>query len=189
MNKSKRKQKLREELLKRRSSIPKETYLQKSAQIRQRLRELPEFRKAHTVHCYVSINDRREVNTHPLIKNMISGKKQVVVPVTEIKKGALSHVHLNSFEDLKTNRWGVLEPKGGLEVEPDMLDLVIVPMVGGDRSNNRIGYGKGFYDRFLAETNCPKIGLLFEECLVEEVPTEPFDVKLDKLITENGIRS
>lgn len=184
MNKTQQKQKLRKELLKKRKSISKEEFLQKSTQIFKRLTEQAEFKKANTIHCYVSINERREVNTHPLIKKMLEDEKRVVVPFTQIEKGTLLHIKLDNFEDLKPNRWGVLEPQEGNEVNPKELDLVIVPMVGGDSHKNRIGYGRGFYDRFLRQTNCPKIGLLFEACLVDKVPVEEFDVGLDKILTE-----
>jgi 5-formyltetrahydrofolate cyclo-ligase len=69
----------------------------------------------------------------------------------------------------------------------EKLGLVIVPMVGGDNQKNRIGYGKGFYDRFLKQVDCPTVGLLFNECLVQKIPVEPFDVSLGKIITEDQI--
>ncbi len=187
MNKSEQKQQIREKLLAQRESISKEQYLQKSKQICERLKGLDEFKQANFIHCYVSINERREVNTHPLLRKMLKEGKNVVVPFTQIEKGTLRHIHLKRFEDLKPNRWGVLEPGEGNEVHPEKLDLVIVPMVGGDSDKNRIGYGKGFYDRFLAKTNCSKIGLLFNACMNENLPAEPFDIALDKLITEKAV--
>lgn len=187
MNKSKQKQQIREKLLAHRKKIPEDGHQKQSKQIRERLKKLSEFHEAQTVHCYVSINDRREVNTHSLIKEMLQMNKTVVVPFTQIEKGRLRHIKLERFEDLKPNRWGVLEPSEGKEVEPEQFGLVIVPMVGGDSQKNRIGYGKGFYDRFLSKTDCPKIGLLFEGCLVNKLPVEPFDVPLDKLITEKQV--
>ncbi len=187
MNISQQKQNLRKKLLEQRKSLSEESYLQKSVQICKRLTEQAEFKKAQTIHCYVSINKRREVNTHPLIKKMPEDRKRVVVPFMQIEKGTLLHIELNHYDDLKPNRWGVLEPQKGNEVDPKELDLVIVPMVGGDSHKNRIGYGKGFYDRFLQQPNCPKIGLLFEECLVEKVPVEGFDVGLDRIMTEDKV--
>ncbi|HLR76230.1 MAG TPA: 5-formyltetrahydrofolate cyclo-ligase [Balneolaceae bacterium] len=187
MNKSKQKQKLRKTLLKRRNSLSEKEYFQKSRAICRRLTDLSEYKKAKSVHCYVSINERNEVNTHPLIKKMLAEGKRVIVPISEIEKGTLRNVQLNQFKDLKPNRWGVLEPAEGEEAAHHELDLIIVPMAGGDMNKNRIGYGKGFYDRFLAQTNCLKIGLLFEPCLEDEIPTESFDVKLDKLITEQRL--
>lgn len=187
MDKSKQKQQLREVLLKRRNGISEEAYLHKSEKICEHLQNIAVFKQANVVHCYVSMNERNEVNTHPLIKQMLAGDKQVVVPVTKMEEGTLHHTRLNRFNELKPNKWGVLEPQGGFEVSPEVLDLVIVPMAGADAHKNRIGYGGGFYDRFLAHTNCPKVGLLFEKCLVESLPTESFDIPLDKLIMEKGM--
>lgn len=184
MDTKSQKDKLREQLLKRRLELDEEEYLRRSARIVRSLQKQPEFQKAKTIHCYVSLNERREVNTRPLIRELLAGDKNVVVPITEFDSGRLKSVHLDSYSDLKKNKWGVLEPEGGRKAEKSEIDLVVVPMVGGDFNRNRIGYGKGFYDRFLSSLNVPAIGLLFNTCLLQEVPVEPFDVPLEKLITE-----
>lgn len=190
MNQKKRKHQLRKQLLDRRSSISEQEYLEKSDQIISRLKKLTIFQNAHNFHCYVSLNERREVNTQPLIKELLNAGKRVVVPVTNIDSGTLTHVALTDFDDLEPNKWGVLEPpETAREVNIGILDLVIVPMVGGDRQKNRIGYGKGFYDRFLQQTDCVKVGLLFEQCMVDHLPVEPFDVPCTLLITEEQIVS
>lgn len=181
------KEELRKRLLKQRSAIPEPEYYGMSADIIECLKGLREYQQASTVHCYVSMNSRREVETHELIKEMLQRQKKVVIPKTNIKERTLSHYRLHSFDDLKKNGWGVLELNKGDEVSVDALDLVIVPMVGGDEQGNRIGYGQGFYDRFLQNVSCPKVGLLFERNILEEIPTEQFDVPLDKIITENRI--
>jgi len=133
------------------------------------------------------MNERREVETQELIIEMLSKGKCVVVPVTDFETGSLDHIKLDKFEDLEANKWGVLEPKAGSSVEPQKLDLVVVPMVGGDEQCNRIGYGEGFYDRFLQDVSCPKIGLLFEKNIVPEIPVEEFDIPLDAIITEQRV--
>lgn len=187
MGASEEKEQLRAALLKQRSHIPEPAYLQRSSAIIDRLRALPEFTAADTVHCYVSLNERREVNTRPLLMSMLNGPKKVVVPVTQMENGTLRHVHIEAFSDLHANEWGVPEPTEGEEVGLGELDLIVVPMVGADRNRNRIGYGKGFYDRFLARVDCPTVGLVFEQGLVPSIPAEPFDVPLDYCITEQQI--
>lgn len=181
------KQQLREELLRRRSKLHLSEYRNKSGYIVQSLKNQPEFGNAKVIHCYVSMNKRNEVNTHPLIKDLVKGEKKLAVPVTNFGDGTLSHIYLEKFEDLKENKWGVLEPQNGELANVEDFDLVIVPMVGGDHDKNRIGYGKGFYDRFLQKIKCPAIGLIFNCCLIEEIPVEPFDVALDKCISESKI--
>lgn len=162
-------------------------YLEKSKAIVQRLKQQPEFKRAETIHCYVSLNQRNEVNTRPLIKDLVRSDKKMVVPITHFNSGELTHVYLQHYSDLQQNKWGVMEPSGGKNADQADLDLIVVPMVGGDLQKNRIGYGKGFYDRFLSQVSAPTIGLLFESCLLEEVPVETFDVPLDKLITEKKV--
>lgn len=187
MAKNKKKEELRQHLLKQRESIPEPEFYGASADIIEELKEQKEYQDAETIHCYVSINKRREVETRVLIKEMIARGKDVVVPVTEFESGSLTHIRLESYSDLKENKWGVMEPTRGEEVTPEAIDLVIVPMVGGDEQCNRIGYGEGFYDRFLKDVDCPKIGLLFDVNIVEQLPTENFDIPLDKIITEKRI--
>ncbi|NGP76215.1 5-formyltetrahydrofolate cyclo-ligase [Balneolaceae bacterium YR4-1] len=189
MDLSQRKQAMREQLLKVRSELGTAEYREKSDQIITRLKTEAEFKSAEVIHCYVSMNERREVNTHGLLENLVNSKKKPVVSITHFDDGTLSHRYLESMDDLKENKWGVLEPVRGEVAALDEFELVIVPMVGGDRKKNRIGYGKGFYDRFLREVSCPAIGLLFDRCLVESVPVESFDVALDKCITESKIIS
>lgn len=187
MNIADQKKEIREKLLKRRKSLSKETYEQYSVQIIEKLKKQPEFAEAETVHCYVSMNQNREVNTLALLDTMLLQMKEVAVPVMNRAESTLQHIQLVNFDQLESNTWGVLEPTSGKEMSPDRLELIIVPMVGGDQQKNRMGYGKGFYDRFLADVNCPTIGLLFESCLVDELPVDTYDVPLNKLITEKQI--
>lgn len=187
MEKNQQKEKLRSKLLEQRKSITAYDFFGASADIVEKLKGLEKFQQAHTIHCYVSMNKRREVETQELIIEMLSKEKRIVVPVTNFDSGTLNHVELNKFEDLETNKWGVLEPESGSQVKPEELDLVIVPMVGGDEQCNRIGYGEGFYDQFLEQVECPKIGLLFEQNVVDQIPTEDFDVPMDAIITEKRI--
>lgn len=181
------KQKLRENFLDTRTALSETDYLQKSEEIVSRLVEQPEFVAASTVHCYVSMEKRREVNTRALIKKILDQKKRLAVPVTDFETMRLESCLLKRFKDLEKNKWGVLEPKEGSRLSPQEFDLVVVPMVGGDEERNRIGYGKGFYDRFLSEVTCTTIGLSFETCIAESVPAEDFDVPLHKVITEERV--
>lgn len=187
MEVAKQKQKLREQFLDQRLQLTEEAYLKKSSQIIDRLKQLEEYQVAQKMHCYASMQKRNEVNTIDFIKELLDQDKRLAVPETDFEKNVLHSRYLEQFEDLHENKWGVLEPVAGAMAEPGEFDLVIVPMVGGDYSKNRIGYGKGFYDRFLSGSTGTRIGLLFESCLVESIPTEEFDIKMDKIITEDRI--
>ena len=177
---------LRKELLKIRNSMNETDWLQKSIQIANRLRSLNLFVKASVIHCYISMNQRKEVNTHPLIEELLSGEKKVLVPITDFEKVQLTTVELNSLDELTENKWGVLEPKSQV-ITKLVPDVVIIPLLAADMEFNRLGYGKGFYDRFLKDQKFTKIGLVFEDFLLKEIPVEAFDEKLDILVTEKAV--
>lgn len=182
-----RKKEIRRRLLNRRMSIPSEVIKELNNKIITRLLSLDEFKKAKTVHIYIPIKGKNEVNTRPVIGELLRERKEVVVPVMEFNSVVLHHVYLNGLEDLKQNKWGVEEPVHQEEADVQQLDIIVVPMIGGDLHGNRLGYGKGYYDSFLSQTKAVKIGLLYNTCLVDEIPVESHDVELDILITEKKV--
>lgn len=183
MSVSDQKSELRARLLKLRKSINEEDWQIRSETIINELKKIPEFITSDIIHCFVSMNDRKEVNTHSLLDDLISSGTKVIVPVTDFETGELKHSELKSFKDLKKNKWGVLEPN---EIYPQTkeIGLILVPLLAADNEFNRLGYGKGFYDRFLRKENAIKVGLLFDDFLIDQIPVENFDEKLDILITE-----
>ncbi|WP_138429485.1 5-formyltetrahydrofolate cyclo-ligase [Fodinibius saliphilus] len=183
------KEELRSRLLEARESITAKAFSHGSKHIIGSLKDKPAFLEADVIHCYVSMNSRGEVDTHHLLKELLNSDKDVIVPISNFADHTLSHIRLDSFDQLKENKWGVLEPDEGEEVSIDQVDLVVVPMVGGDECANRIGYGKGFYDRFLKDVSALKIGLCFEQNIVPKLPVEEFDIPLDHIITEERIIS
>ncbi len=86
---------------------------------------------------------------------------------------------------LKKNAWGIVEPVDGEKIDEKLLDAVIVPLLIADQHGNRVGYGKGFYDRFLAKCrkDCIKIGISYFEPVASIIDVGPFDIPLDTLIT------
>jgi len=174
---------LRNRLLKARTSISVDEWAEKSLLAVKRLQGLTEFQTSGTIHCFVSMNKKREVNTHDLIRNMLLTDKEVIVPVTDFEKVKLRHTKISSFEELAPNKWGILEPVNSDSFD-SKIDIIIVPLLAADISFNRLGYGKGFYDRFLSSSNALKVGLLFDGFLLDEIPVEDFDEKLDILITD-----
>lgn len=186
MSVSDQKSELRARLLKLRKSINEEDWQIRSETIINELKKIPEFITSDVIHCFVSMNDRKEINTHSLLDDLISSEKKVIVPVTDFETGELKHSELRSFKDLRENKWGVMEP---VEIHPQtqQTDLILVPLLAADKDFNRLGYGKGFYDRFLKKENAVKVGLLFDDFLLDQIPVENFDEKLDILITEKMI--
>lgn len=143
------------------------------------LRTLPEFQDAKTIGFYVSTPD--EVHTHDIIKEVLHKKeKRIAVPLYSAKMlSELSH-----WSDLAMGAFGILEPRTVSAID---VDLVIVPGVAFDIQGNRLGRGKGFYDKLLQHFQGHVIGLAFEQQIVKEIPTENHDIKIQKLITETRI--
>lgn len=177
---------LRKQLLSKRSLIRKEDWIERSRLIKNQFLKSPEYQKASFVHCFVSMNEKNEVDTHSLLREMLNQGKKVVVPLTDFKENTLSHSSLETFDNLIENKWGVLEP-GKLNPAPEILDIILVPLLGADKHGNRLGYGKGFYDKFLEQSDALKIGLVFKDFILKKIPIEPFDQPLDGLISEEGI--
>lgn len=180
---SKEKKALRARLLDIRMDMNAETWSRRSKQIVDELKQLPEFLKAERIHCYVSMNQRHEIETHSLIQELLNENKKVIVPVTNFEEGTLQHIPLESWNELNENKWGILEPKSSTPYQGEF-DVILVPLLAADKKFNRLGYGKGFYDRFLSSTNATKIGLLFHEYLMNQIPVDDHDEKLDILITD-----
>jgi 5-formyltetrahydrofolate cyclo-ligase len=158
-----------------------------SKSIAEKLYTLQHFINSDTIHCYVSIRKNNEVITDDIIKKCFELDKIVVIPKVE-GDGKLSHHQIESLKKLEHNGWGVREPATENHWPVSKIGLVIVPMVAGDSHRNRLGYGKGYYDRFLSRMNCFKIGLLFHcQLHPEQLPAEPFDIRPDLIITENEV--
>jgi 5-formyltetrahydrofolate cyclo-ligase len=128
------------------------------------------------------------VETIQLLDQMLEEGKQVVVPRSLPENRQLEHIRYSGQSELAENELGILEPIGGERIDPDHLDLVLVPLLAADMEKNRLGYGLGFYDRFLEGLTATKAGLMFSVSLSDErLPVSEFDVTLDYLITEEGI--
>src|SRR5690554_2275364 len=113
---------------------------------------------------------------------------KLVISRSDLDAGTMDHYLWEKDDLLEVNDWGIEEPRSGLSIMPHQLDAVLVPLLGFDRQGNRIGYGKGFYDRFLAgcRQDCLKIGLSFFEA-VDSLPAEPTDIPLDFCISSQKI--
>ncbi len=161
------------------------SYRSLSMAIMIRCLELPEYRRAGTVHVYVS-SLNNEADTIGLIYKMFDEGKRVVVPVCAAGPRTLRHVRIDSIEALRPGRFGVMEPYGdGFEVvRPGGIDIILAPMLAFDRTGGRLGFGGGYYDGLFAEATCPKTGLAYSFQEVPVVPREPHDRTLDIIMTD-----
>lgn len=167
-------------------SYPKTVLYNLSEKILKRLEETDLFRQASSIALYHAI--RGEVQTAAFIEKWYL-KKQLLLPV--IEGDDLHLVPYRGKESLKSGVFGILEPTAAEEVLQTEYspDLIIVPGVAFDRSLNRTGRGKGYYDRLLSTLEAPKIGICFNFQLQESIPVESFDKKMDLIITESEIIS
>ncbi|MGI6538685.1 MAG: 5-formyltetrahydrofolate cyclo-ligase [Caldicoprobacterales bacterium] len=180
------KKKLRNAMIAKRDSIPDEKRKLKSLIIERKLRAHVFYQNADVIMTYVSFNS--EVDTHSIIKNALDNGKRIVVPVSIPEGRLLLPCEITSLDDLKPGTWGILEPakEKRIIIEPKKIDLVIIPGIAFDSYKNRLGYGAGYYDRFLPSLrhDAVKVGIGFIEQIVDILPVEPFDVSLDMIVTD-----
>lgn len=145
------------------------------------------YRNANTVFIFVSYGS--EVDTHKIINYMIKDGKRVCVPkIINLKDGIMKSIEISSMDELKLSFKGILEPEYDEKrvIDEIYIDLAIVPGVAFDKYGGRLGYGGGFYDRFLKKmrSNSEFIALCYEEQMVEEVPSYENDIKICHIIKE-----
>ncbi len=151
---------------------------------------LPAWREARTVMIYVDF--RQEVQTGRLIRQALEKGKRVMVPVCRQQPRVLVASEIKDYPgDLAPGCWGILEPKPEClrPVDPEEIDLVLVPGVAFDRYGNRLGYGAGYYDRFLAllRPDAVTAALAFQLQVLPSVHHEAHDWPVQLVVTENGI--
>lgn len=143
-----------------------------------------DFTAVKTIHLFLSMDKFNEINTQPIIDFFRSIDKQIAVSVCDFSNNTLKHYLLTENTQLSVNKFGVPEPVNATKITPQELDIIFVPMLISDKKNYRVGYGKGFYDRFLAEcrADCKTIGLNFFKPIEKITDTHQFDVPLDIVI-------
>ena len=141
------------------------------------------------VHLFISIKKKLEPNTHPIMEHLFSMGKTVVTSQSDFKTKQMTHRTVSPNSLLQTNRYGIPEPIKGTLVPPSAIDLVFVPLLGYDVKGQRVGYGHGFYDRFL--TKCAQhavfIGLSYFPPGPKIIDSEPTDIRLNYCIHSEGI--
>lgn len=181
---------LRREILAMRGAMSKEDVERKSECIHKRLFMTNYFQKASTILAYMDF--RNEVTTGAIITKALDLGKRVCIPVCSKEGCLITPSEVRHFPgDLQCGTWGILEPKSDCmrPVNPSEIDLVLVPGVAFDYQGNRLGYGAGYYDRFLQKTNSDTIfiALAFQLQVVDNVFPAPHDIPLHFIITEDQL--
>lgn len=176
------KSKLREEVQRKAASLPPH-YLNHSAEeICRTVLNLEEYKRAGAVFSFVG--RPFEINTKPIIEDALMSGKILCAPKC-IAKGVMDARQILDFDDLEEARLGLLEPKDSCKVIlPSEIDFALIPCVSCDMSGHRLGFGGGYYDRYLRETHFFKCVICRQELILENVPWEAHDVIPDLLVTE-----
>ncbi|RJQ32217.1 MAG: 5-formyltetrahydrofolate cyclo-ligase [Actinobacteria bacterium] len=176
---------LRERILQYRKSLGLSQRQKKSFLVKHKLFNSKEYKQAKNLLFYCSYGS--EVITYLMIEETLAFGKKVFLPLCT--QNNLQVREIKSLSDLNPGYGGILEPtENTREVKPQEIDLVIVPGVCFDKTGYRLGYGKGFYDRFLKDVpQVKKIGLCYCMQLVEKLDCEAHDIPVDMIISEEGI--
>lgn len=182
------KRSLRKKMIAWRSSLTAAEALEKSQKIAARIKTIREYQNAKTILFYVSAKPN-EVDTHPLIREALSGSIKVLVPATDFDRNELIISEIKDMQELVPARYGLLEPRRDslVPTDPGEAEVIIVPGVAFDRQCRRIGFGGGYYDRLLADSEAITIALSYEGQMVERVPVDDNDIPVDMIVTESAI--
>lgn len=182
------KKELRRSALKQRRELSPAEINQRSEQIGQALLQLPMFRQAKTLMCYVAVAD--EVQTKKIMAEAQRLGKKICIPRIRDKAGIMDAVCVRETDTLVAGAYGIFTVNAAAAelVSPEQIDLVLVPGAAFDRTGHRLGLGGGFYDRFLTQTQTAFcLALAFSCQIKEEIPYEPHDHLMDAVLTEQGL--
>lgn len=189
MTTGKIKKTIRQEVLRRRDAISKNVKKEKDIVIMQRIIQLPEFINAKTIFFYTSF--RSEVDTMDMIKVSLNTGKLIVLPKVDKENNRLKLYEIKNMNELARGYMWILEPFVSEDRLRDLddIDFIIIPGAAFDIYGNRLGYGAGFYDMLLSKMKkkIPIVAPAYEEQIVEKIPAEPHDIKVDKIVTDKKV--
>jgi 5-formyltetrahydrofolate cyclo-ligase len=182
------KKELRKRLREVMDSIPPEELRARSVEVCRLLVEQPEYKRAEVVLVFFSLSS--EADTTPLVLRAWQDNKRVLAPKVSWEQRRMLPIEIRSSLDLAEARMGIREPASGVPVPVGEIDLVILPGLAFDPFGNRLGRGKGFYDRFLAHKDYRAVScaIALEEQFVDFVPVGPHDMPIDMLVTDKAVR-
>lgn len=161
--------------------------IQRDCSVTQNLFALDKYKNAKTVLCYMSLDD--EICTDEIVRTSLKNGKRVAVPFCVDNDGNMDFYYINSLNDLSVQSFGVREPiiEKCEKVTTFENTIIILPGLCFDKTGNRLGYGKGYYDRFLQIHPLISVGLCYNSLIVKNVPIDEYDKKVDIIVSENGV--
>jgi 5-formyltetrahydrofolate cyclo-ligase len=185
MDLRKRKRRLRRQVLSARDALGVDEITSRSQRLHRNLEILAEYQAARTVHLFASFGT--EVDTRPLLESLWARGTRTVLPRVA-PDGQLEHCVVQGFTELLAGFRDIPEPAPSCgRWLPDEVDLILVPGVAFDRAGGRLGYGGGYYDRFLSACPAPRVALAFHLQVVDHVPREPHDLRVHRIVTEEAV--
>ncbi len=188
MNLKDEKKRLREELLSLRMKISDDERAKAEKAIVSKLLSLASYRFAETVLLYYPI--KGEISLLPLAEAALKSGKKVAFPLCDGENSTMTYHTVSSLSELKSGTYGIPEPNGNLPTyvpSPEKHDLLIIPAVCFDKNGYRVGYGKGYYDRYLTSFGGTSVGVTFDKLLVDSVPRGRYDRRAAIVVTEKGV--
>lgn len=140
-------------------------------------------------HLFLTIEEQKEVDTEFVLQILAGKDKEIVVAKSDFDTLAMTHFLLTDNTKFQKNQYNIFEPVDGIEVPPSKLDVVFVPLLAYDSNGNRVGYGKGFYDKFFSQCKeeVIKVGFSFFEPEENITDVSPNDIRLDYCVTPETI--
>jgi len=191
MEENNNKEILRKKWMKKRKKVAKKEGDIKSKIISKKILSLKEIKESKNIMIYVSY--RSEVSTNKLIISLLNNNKRIFAPYCIKDKKRMEVVEIeNPDQDLEKGAYGIKEPAKRIrnnKIDPKNLDIVVVPAVAFSKSGYRVGYGGGYYDRFLERlaNKTITIGINYEEMLFDTVPKEDHDLAVDMVVTDKRL--
>ena len=179
MEDSANKTSLRNRLLEQRDNTSHDLLKISSEKIQKKLKKIFTFKNAQKIGAYYPIGS--EIFTQDIIQELLSKSKEVFLP--KVVEKNIEFRKIKDFSSLETGSFDILEPKDECEVDNN-LDVILVPTVGISQTGVRLGYGHGFYDRFLAEHKTVTISLILEKQIIKNIPKLPHDIVMNWIVTE-----
>jgi 5-formyltetrahydrofolate cyclo-ligase len=170
---------LRKVLLERRDTTSYDFIKLASQKIHNRLKQVEIFSSAKKIGCYYPIGS--EVLTQNIMQELLGDGKEISLP--KVVGDNLSFRKIGGLKDLEKGEFGIMEPKENCPEVKEM-DVILIPTVAITKNGNRLGYGHGYYDRFLLESNAKTISLTYSKQIVKAIPFSEKDVKIDWIVTE-----
>jgi 5-formyltetrahydrofolate cyclo-ligase len=171
---------LRRLLLEKRDTLSFDFINIASKQIQKKLHKIEDYKRAKTIAAYFSIGS--EVKTQDIIQEILSEQKALALP--RVEGDEIIFCEVKKFEDLEKGEFGIMEPKQNCPAVKKF-DVILVPAVAMTRSGQRLGYGKGFYDRFLKKTKTTTVALTYSKMIVKNIPKSDGDVLIQWVVTED----